>query len=214
MSHKRLIRSPDTQRKNRIPPNQRLTEKLPVLHFGTVPTIDTSNWAFRIFGKVGKEVELDYQEFMSLPRVKVLSDVHCVTGWSRLDNLWEGVSAFVVRQLADIDASARFVMIHAAGGYRTNLSLRDFFETDVLLATELDGGPLTPEHGHPVRLVVPRLYFWKSAKWVTGVEFMEDDQSGFWESAGYHDRGDPWKEERYSSPLGEKSKLSELKGNS
>jgi len=202
VSHESLIQSPDTQRKNRIPPNQRLTEKLPVLHFGAVPSIDISNWTFRIFGKVRKEVELHYQEFMSLPRVKILSDVHCVTGWSRLDNLWKGVSTFVLRQLADIDASVRFVMVHAAGGYTTNLSLRDFFETDVLFATECDGEVLTPDHGHPLRLVVPKLYFWKSPKWVTGVEFMEDDRPGFWESAGYHNRGDPWKEERYRSSPG------------
>lgn len=125
--------------------------------------------------------------------------MHCVTGWSKLDNLWEGVSTAEVRQLVAILPQARFVMVHSEGGFSTNLSLDDFFQPDVLFAMKHDGEPLQPEHGYPLRLVVPRLYLWKSAKWVLGVEFMDRDKPGFWESVGYHNHGDPWKEERYSS---------------
>ena len=132
-----------------------------------------------------------------MPKLKVLSDIHCVTGWSRLNNLWEGVSTGEIKKLAGILSDARFVIVRGAGGFTTNLALGDFFEADVLFATSHDGQLLTAEHGYPVRLVVPRLYFWKSAKWVTGVEFVSRDIPGFWESAGYHNHGDPWKEERY-----------------
>ena len=193
-----VIKSPDTERKDRVPPGQRLTEKWPALHYGSVPKIDIAQWVFNIFGLVEKERRLNYQEFTSLPRVKVFSDIHCVTSWSRLDNLWEGVGTSQIRQLAQILPEAKFVMVHSAGGFTTNLSLKDFFQPDVLFAIKHNNEPLTREHGYPVRLVVPRLYFWKSAKWVTGVEFMAEDRPGFWESHGYHNRGDPWKEERYS----------------
>jgi DMSO/TMAO reductase YedYZ molybdopterin-dependent catalytic subunit len=190
--------SPDTQRPNRIPSGQRGTEKWPVLHYGSVPDIKISSWTFAISGLVEKENKLSYEEFISLPIVKVLSDIHCVTTWSRLNNLWEGVSSRSFRELVRIRPEAQFVIVHAAGGFTTNLSLSDFFQPDVLFAVKHDGKALTPEHGYPVRLVVPRLYFWKSAKWATGLEFVEKDKPGFWESNGYHNHGDPWKEERYS----------------
>ena len=193
-----VIKSPDMERKDRVTPGQRLTEKWPALHYGSVPKIDIAEWVFNIFGLVERERRLSYQEFMSLPRVKVFSDIHCVTSWSRLDNLWEGVGTSQIRQLAQILPEAKFVMVHSAGGFTTNLSLSDFFQPDVLFAIKHNNEPLTREHGYPVRLVVPRLYFWKSAKWVTGVEFTAEDMQGFWESRGYHNRGDPWKEERYS----------------
>ncbi|KYK31786.1 MAG: sulfite oxidase-like oxidoreductase [Theionarchaea archaeon] len=192
------IISPDTKRKNRIPPGQRITDKWPVLHEGTVPYIDVATWTFTVTGLVEKERTLDFTEFAALPKVKVFSDIHCVTGWSKLDNLWEGVSTHVIKELVNILSEAKYVMVHAERGFTTNLSLQDFFAEDVLFAEKHDGEPLTPEHGYPVRLVVPRLYFWKSAKWVTGVEFIERDRPGFWESYGYHNHGDPWKEERYS----------------
>lgn len=195
---KDVIRSPDTERENRIPPGQKVTERWPVLHYGRVHSIDTSTWTFTISGLVKKEKTLGFEEFMALPRVKVLSDIHCVTGWSRLDNLWEGVSTSVILDVADIRAEAHYVMVHAAGGFTTNLTLSDFSAEDALFAVKHNGNRLAPEHGYPVRLVVPRLYFWKSAKWVTGVEFMAEDERGFWESHGYHNRGDPWKEERYA----------------
>ena len=193
-----VIKSPDTERKDRVPPGQRLTEKWPALHYGSVPKIDIAQWVFNIFGLVEKERRLSYQEFMSLPRVKVFSDIHCVTSWSKLDNLWEGVATSQIRQLVQILPQAKFVMVHSAGGFTTNLALSDFFQPDVLFAIKHNNEQLTREHGYPVRLVVPRLYFWKSAKWVTGVEFMAEDKPGFWESRGYHNHGDPWKEERYS----------------
>jgi DMSO/TMAO reductase YedYZ molybdopterin-dependent catalytic subunit len=197
MKEKELIRSPDTQRAKRVPPGQSVTEKWPVLHHGNVPDMDVSRWEFTISGLVEKELRLSYEEFMALPRVEVLSDIHCVTGWSKLDNLWEGVSTSVIRDMAKILPEAGFVIVHGAGDFTTNLTLNDFLEPDVLFAVKHDGITLTPEHGYPVRLVVPRLYFWKSAKWVVGVEFTAEDQPGFWESRGYHNRGDPWQEERY-----------------
>jgi DMSO/TMAO reductase YedYZ molybdopterin-dependent catalytic subunit len=193
----KIIKSPDTERENRVPPGQRLTEQWPALQHGSVPKIDIDKWEFRIFGLVAKEHVLSYAEFTALPQVKVFSDIHCVTGWSRLNNLWEGVSSGEIRKLVDILPEARFVMVHSVGGFTTNIPLDDFFQPDVLFALKHDGAPLTADHGGPARLVVPRLYFWKSAKWVAGVEFMAKDKRGFWEEGGYHIHGDPWKEERY-----------------
>ena len=193
-----IIRSPDTQRVNRIPPGQKLTDKFPVLHHGSVINVDTGKWKFSIFGLVDKPCELSFTEFSGLKRVKVFADIHCVTTWSKLNTLWEGPSTSVIKELVHIKPEAGFVVVHAAGSFTTNLPLADFFETDVLFAMKYDDKPLSPEHGFPVRLVVPRLYFWKSAKWVTGVEFVAADRPGFWESAGYHNHGDPWREERYS----------------
>jgi DMSO/TMAO reductase YedYZ molybdopterin-dependent catalytic subunit len=194
----KIILSPSIKRKDRIPPGQKVVEEWPVLHHGSVPVIDASKWIFKISGMVEREKTLDFKEFISLPGVKVISDVHCVTGWSKIDNLWEGVSTLAIKDLVNILPKAKFVIVHSAGGFTTNLSLEDFFQEDVLFAIKHNGKPLTPEHGYPVRLVVPRLYFWKSAKWVVGIEFVENDRPGFWESRGYHNRGDPWKEERYS----------------
>jgi DMSO/TMAO reductase YedYZ molybdopterin-dependent catalytic subunit len=192
-----IIRSPDTGRKIRIPPGQYLTDKWPVLHYGSVPRIDKNKWSLKIFGLVEKERVISYAEFLSLPQVKVFSDIHCVTTWSRLDNLWEGVSTSELRNLVKIAPAAKFVIVHGAPSFSTNLSMADFFEPDVVLALKHNSESLSADHGAPVRLVVPRLYFWKSAKWVTGVEFVEKDKPGFWESSGYHNHGDPWTEERY-----------------
>jgi len=197
VGEEKIIRSPDTERAKRVPPGQRLTEKFPVLHHGDVPRIDVSKWTFRIWGLVERERKLSYEEFLSLPQVKVFSDVHCVTGWSKLDNTWEGVSAQAMKELVKILPEAKFVIVHCYAGFTTNLTLEDFFQPDVLFAVKHNGELLTPEHGYPLRLVVPRLYFWKSAKWVEGVEFAAKGRKGFWESRGYHNHGDPWKEERY-----------------
>ena len=194
-----IIYSPDTQRADRIPPGQYETENWPVLQYGGVPQIDTSDWTFTISGLVENEVMLNHSEFMKLPMVKVFSDIHCVTTWSRLDNLWEGPSSQTIMDLAGIKPEAKYVIVKAHGGFTTNLTLADFLEEDVLFAVKHDNQPLGPRHGAPVRLVVPRLYFWKSAKWVTGLEFTEEDHPGFWESIGYHNHGDPWIEERYQS---------------
>lgn len=198
MKKEGIIRSPDVKRKDRIPPGQRVTDHWPVLQYGYVYKIDPSRWTFTISGLVKKERKLDYKEFTSLPHVKVLSDIHCVTGWSLFDNLWDGVSTSVIKELVVLKPEAKFVIVHSEGGFTTNLSIDDFSQPDVLFAVKHNEETLTPEHGHPVRLVVPRLYFWKSAKWVTGVEFTADDRPGFWETRGYHNRGDPWKEERYT----------------
>ncbi len=193
-----IIVSPDTQRQNRVPPGQRLTDKWPVLHYGLVPNVDTSKWTFSIRGLVKEERVLSCQDFASLPQIRVFSDIHCVTGWSRLSNLWEGVSTGVMRELTSMLPEAQFVIVHSVGGFTTNLTLSDFFEPDALFAVKHNDQTLTPEHGYPVRLVVPRLYFWKSAKWVIGIEFTARDVPGFWESRGYHNHGDPWRQERYS----------------
>jgi DMSO/TMAO reductase YedYZ molybdopterin-dependent catalytic subunit len=198
MERSDIIVSADTRRTNRIPPGQRLLSSWPVFHYGPVPEVDPAKWRFRIWGLVGKERELTFEEFAALPQVTVLSDIHCVTHWSKLDNHWTGVSTCLLRELAGPDPSARFVMVHGAGDFTTNLPVEDFFEPDCLFALAYDGKPLTAEHGSPVRLVVPKLYFWKSAKWATGVEFIAHDRPGFWEMHGYHMHGDPWKEERFS----------------
>ena len=198
MTPQDVIISPDTLRQNRVPPGQRLIKNWPVLHYGGVPRISANNWNLRLFGLVEEECNLSYREFLALPRARVLSDVHCVTGWSRLDNQWEGVLTTTLKVLVRIMPEARFAIVHAEGNFTTNLLLEDFFGEDVIFAISHDGIAISPEHGYPVRLVVPRLYFWKSAKWVTGIEFTAEDRPGFWESHGYHNRGDPWKEERYS----------------
>jgi DMSO/TMAO reductase YedYZ molybdopterin-dependent catalytic subunit len=192
-----VIISSDTRRGNRVPPGQRLVQSWPVLHAGKIPPFDKDDWKFRIFGLVEEEVVLTLDQFRDLPMVKVYSDIHCVTGWSMLDMLWEGVSAREIRKLVSISPKAEFVMVHAAGGYTTNLPLEDFFQEDVLFAHRVNRKDLAEEHGYPVRLVVPKLYFWKSAKWANGLEFMENDRPGFWETHGNHMHGDPWKEERY-----------------
>ncbi len=191
------IISPDVRRKERIPPGQYLTKDWPVLHHGQVPAIDFKDWRFRISGLVGQEKSFTLEEFQGLPRVRVFSDIHCVTTWSRLDNLWEGVSAGCFRDLIQIMPEARFVMVHGENDFTTNIPMEDFFQEDVLFAFKHDGRELSPGHGGPVRLVVPRLYFWKSAKWVKGLEFMAGDRPGYWERNGYHMHGDPWLEERY-----------------
>jgi DMSO/TMAO reductase YedYZ molybdopterin-dependent catalytic subunit len=197
MQDPKTIISPDTQRSQRVPPGQRLTDKWPVLHYGSVPKTDTAKWSFKIYGLVDKARTLTYSEFTSLPTIKVFSDVHCVTTWSKLDNLWEGISTNELKNMVRIDPKAHFVIVHAEGNFTTNLTLDDFFQEDVLFALKHNNEVISAEHGGPVRLMVPRLYFWKSAKWVNGIEFREKDQPGFWESNGYHNHGDPWKEERY-----------------
>ena len=192
----RTIISPDTKRSNRIPPGQHLADNWPVLHHGRIPRLDTK-WTFRIFGLVDREVVLTKKDFFQLPRTRVFSDIHCVTTWSLLDNYWEGVSSLTIKDLVKISTKAKYAMIHAHENFTTNIPLVDLFQEDVLMAFSHNGKALNAPHGAPVRLVVPRLYFWKSAKWVTGIEFMEKDRAGFWERNGYHMHGDPWKEERY-----------------
>jgi DMSO/TMAO reductase YedYZ molybdopterin-dependent catalytic subunit len=195
-----VIVSPDANRGQRIPPGQSRTKKWPVLDASGPPQLDLERWRFGISGLVGKNVEWTWQEFLALPRHKVFADFHCVTRWSRLGNLWEGVTTReLVRLAGGARPDARFVMVHGYDdGWTTNLPIDDFLAEDALVAILHDGEPLTLEHGGPARLIVPRLYAWKSAKWVAGVELIEKDKPGFWEANGYHMRGDPWREERYS----------------
>jgi DMSO/TMAO reductase YedYZ molybdopterin-dependent catalytic subunit len=183
----------------RLPPGQVATDKWPVLHYGTVPKVDLSRWDLRVYGLAERPQTWTWQEFQSLPRVEVRSDIHCVTRWSRFDNLWEGVSLREVLRRAEVKPEARFAIIHAERGYTTNLPLSELDHDDVLLADKHDGKELAPEHGWPLRLVVPRRYFWKSAKWVRALEITAQDRPGFWEQNGYHNEADPWKEERFSA---------------
>lgn len=187
----------DSHLARRTPPGQALTRRFPVLHYGAVPDLRLADWSFRLFGLVAEPRALSWEEFLALPRVTLTADFHCVTGWSRLDNTWEGVRTRDVAALVSVSPEARFVMVHGANDYTTNLPLDEFFGDDCLFALRHDGADLTPEHGGPMRLVVPRLYAWKSAKWCTGIEFLAADRPGFWERNGYHMHGDPWREERY-----------------
>ena len=193
-----VVVSPDTRRAERIPPRQARTRKWPVLDAYGAPTIDLAQWRFEVTGLVGAPVSFCWQEFQRLPRVEVFADFHCVMRWSRLGNLWEGVATREILQRAQALPEARYVLVHACdNGWSTNLPLEEFLAEDALFADIHDGEPLTAEHGGPLRLIVPRLYAWKSAKWVRGIELLAEDRAGFWEQGGYHMHGDPWKEERF-----------------
>ncbi len=194
-----MIVSPDTQRENRVPPGQSQTLKWPVLDAFGPPRISTAEWKLSLSGLVNQPIDFTWEQFCELPRVKVFADFHCVTRWSRLSNVWEGVS---VRELMEraggAKAEARYVVAYGYdGGWTTNLPFSEFLVEDALVATHHDGEPLTLEHGAPARLIVPRLYAWKSAKWLGGLEFLPEDRAGFWERNGYHMHGDPWAEERF-----------------
>ena len=186
------------EQQERTPPGQRVTEKFPILHAGSVPKFDEEKWDFRVEGHVENPITLTWREFQDLPKVVVTSDFHCVTGWSKLDNEWEGVRFKKVVELARPKDGARFVTIVAEEGYTTSLPLEDMLDEDVLLATRFEGEPLPSEHGGPLRLVVPKKYAYKSAKWVRRIVFTEEKELGYWEKRGYSDSADPWKEERYS----------------
>ena len=196
------IISSDTLREMRLPPGQALTRKWPVLHAGETPIYKNlaKEWNLFIFGLVKQQKTFSYAEFFALPRVEVLADMHCVTRWSKLDNRWEGVATKELLNHVEPKPEAKFVMVHCEQGFTTNLPISDFLADDALFAMKHNGVDLEPDHGYPVRLVIPKLYAWKSAKWVRGIEFMADDRPGFWEEwqhGGYHMRGDPWTEERF-----------------
>jgi len=182
----------------RLPPNQADIGAFRILSIHGVPRTDPKDWRLRIFGEVEEEKALTYSDVLDLPRERVKADVHCVEGWSVLDTEWEGFSTRELKNVTEIKDSARFVVVYCADGYTTNLRLEDFFADDSLLAYMLNGKELSAEQGYPLRLVVPKLYFWKSAKWVNGIEFSATDRKGYWEQRGYHNHGDPWKEERFS----------------
>lgn len=182
----------------RLPPGQIVTEKWPVLHHGTVPVVELARWDLVLDGLVERPQRWTWDEFQRLPRTQVHSDIHCVTRWSRYDNSWDGVSLRTVMSLAAPKPEGRFAILHAEAGFTTNLPLSELLQDDVLLADRHDGLPLSPEHGWPLRLVVPRRYFWKSAKWIRRIEVTGRDEPGFWERNGYHNDADPWREERFS----------------
>ena len=181
----------------RLPPGQVLTKKWPVLHYGMVPDVDTRTWTFEVNGLVDRPFTLSWDELLALPQTSVRCDIHCVTTWSRFDNTFEGVSVQLLLERAGLRPEAQFCVVTAEQGFTTNLPLGDLNRPENLIALKHDGDPLTPEHGGPARLLVPHLYFWKSAKWVRGLTLLDMDVPGFWEQNGYHMRGDPWTEERY-----------------
>ena len=188
-----VIVSPDTRRDVRIPPGQTRTRKWPVLDAHGTPELDPEAWRFEVGGLVERPLGWSLDEFLQLPPSKVYADFHCVTRWSRLDNLWGGVSTRTVAEMAGVRPEAKFVVAEAYDhGWTTNLPVEYFLAEDSLFAWSNDGRPIPPEHGGPVRLVVPQLYAWKSAKWVRGVRFLAEDSAGFWEEGGYHMRGLPW----------------------
>ncbi|HYB90786.1 MAG TPA: sulfite oxidase-like oxidoreductase [Candidatus Binataceae bacterium] len=186
------------QLQRRLPPGQTLTDKFPVLSYGPAPRFNPKTWDFRVIGLVEEPLRMTYEEFRALPQSRQVSDFHCVTAWSRLDNTWEGVKVSELMKRVKLKPQARFVFIHCDGGYSANLPLGEFLDDDVMLAHRHEGRDLTADHGFPLRLVVPKLYGWKSAKWVRALEFTDIDHRGFWEVRGYHNHGDPWLEERYS----------------
>jgi DMSO/TMAO reductase YedYZ molybdopterin-dependent catalytic subunit len=182
---------------SRLPPGQYLTEKWPVLHAGTVPQTDLATWDFKVYGEVEEPVTLSYDELKVLPQTEITTDIHCVTRWSRFDTSFRGVHWRELAKLVRPKPSARFVVAHAEQGFTANLPLAALEEDDALIAWAADGEDLTPEHGWPLRLVVPSRYFWKSAKWLRGLELLDHDEPGFWERYGYNNNADFWLEQRY-----------------
>lgn len=187
----------EMKKNGRLPPGQSLTLKWPVLHYGSVPRFDPAKWDFKLWGLVEQPVRLTWEEFSKLPRVHKKSDFHCVTRWSRFENEWEGVGFQEVLKLVQLKVEAKYVLVHAEQGFTANVPLADLNRDDVLFATHHDGEPLSPDHGFPLRLIVPHLYAWKSVKWVRGLEFLDHEVAGFWEQNGYHMYGDPFKEQRF-----------------
>jgi DMSO/TMAO reductase YedYZ molybdopterin-dependent catalytic subunit len=189
-------RQPSTA--NRLPPGQHLVTDFPVLSAGPTPRPPLERWTFTLEGLVGAPVSWTWNEFRQLPRQQFTVDIHCVTTWTKLDTRWEGVSVDTLLEHVELDRAARYVVAFCDGGYTTNMPLADVLNGQAFVADTYAGQPLAPEHGGPARLVVPHLYFWKSAKWVRGLRLLDRDRPGFWESLGYNNHGDPWKEERYS----------------
>jgi DMSO/TMAO reductase YedYZ molybdopterin-dependent catalytic subunit len=193
-----LTGRPDAEHRNRLPPGQREVKTWPVLDLGVQPDVKPENWRLQVLGLVENPVALTLPQFLALPQTELVSDIHCVTAWSRFDNRWRGVASRTLLELVKPKPEARHIVFHSYDGYTTNVRLEVFADGDVLLAHSWEGKQLAREHGGPVRVVIPRWYFWKSAKWVTRIVFHAEDHPGFWEIRGYHNDGDPWNEERYS----------------
>jgi len=183
----------------RLPPGQSLTLKWPVLHYGSIPRFDPDRWDLRAYGLVEASLRLTWGEFNAMPKTQLTSDFHCVTRWSRFNNTWEGVAFRELLKHVVLKPGAAYVLVHAEQGFTANIPLADLDRAEPLLATHHDGQPLTPEHGYPLRLIVPHLYAWKSVKWVRALEFLAMDAPGFWEKNGYHMYGNPWKEQRFNN---------------
>jgi DMSO/TMAO reductase YedYZ molybdopterin-dependent catalytic subunit len=193
----RLLTGTHADRGTRLPPGQREVKNWPVLDLGVQPSVPVKTWRLDVDGLVGNPISWSWAEFARHADVEMISDIHCVTAWSRFDNHWTGMKTKALLDIVQPKPEARFVIEHSADGYTTNVPLADFAGDDVLLAHSWAGKPLAREHGGPVRLVLPKLYLWKSAKWLTRLEFVAADRACFWEQRGYHMRGDPWAEERY-----------------
>lgn len=194
---KRREQEKQVKSEGRLPPGQSLTQKFPVLTYGPNPPFDPQTWDFRVFGEVDTEMRWTWEEFLALPTQTQTCDIHCVTRWSKFDTVWEGVPFTELIKLFGVKPTAQYVIAHCDYGYTTNLPLEAMMDDDVLLAYKYDGKFLEPDHGFPVRTLVPKRYFWKSAKFLRGLEFSPVDKPGFWEVNGYHNNGDPWTEERY-----------------
>ncbi|HYW21730.1 MAG TPA: sulfite oxidase-like oxidoreductase [Nodularia sp. (in: cyanobacteria)] len=197
----KFFHKPNEEEQKRVPPGQHLAKGFPVLTYGETPQISTEEWEFRVWG-VAKPAILSWSDLMALPQHEFTSDFHCVTHWSKLDVKWTGIKVTDFMSLIEVYPQAVHVMEHCNGGYTTNISIEDFLREDNFFAIKLFSEALTTEHGGPLRLVVPHLYAWKSAKWINGLEFLSKKELGFWELNGYHSRGEPWKQERYSSGFG------------
>ena len=189
------VARPDSER---LPPGQHVVRDWPVLDLGNQPSVPVENWRLRVSGAVETPVLWDWPTFLAQTQTRQTTDIHCVTTWSRYDNQWDGVATRALLEVVDPTPEATHVVLHGHDGYTTNLPLEDFAAPDAILAHSWQGAPLTREHGGPMRLIVPHLYLWKSAKWLETIEFVAADRPGFWEVRGYHDRGDPWTEQRYS----------------
>ncbi len=190
----------DAAHKERIPPGQYETRDFPVLSAGPTPQTQLDRWTFSINGEIAEGLKLTWNEFLQLPSESITVDIHCVTKWTKLDTKWKGVAVETLLEKIDLEGNAeiKHLIAYAKGGYTTNIPLTDVLNKNAWVVYEYDGKPLTPEHGGPARLLVPHLYFWKSAKWIESFKLVKEDRPGFWESAGYHNYGDPWKEQRYA----------------
>jgi DMSO/TMAO reductase YedYZ molybdopterin-dependent catalytic subunit len=194
----KFFQKPEAEMSDRIPPGQYLAKGFPVLTYGETPTINREDWEFKVWGLATPKT-LHWDDFMAMPQSNFTADFHCVTRWSKLDVQWTGIKVTDFMQHIEVDPQAVHIMEHCYGGYTTNISMADFVKEENFFAHTLFGEPLPADHGGPMRLVVPHLYAWKSAKWINGLEFLNQEQLGFWERNGYHKRGEPWAEERYSS---------------
>lgn len=187
--------------KHRVPPGQTVTDRFPILHEGEVPQYDMSTWSIKVFGEVEQELIFTFDQLMNMPQTNVTCDIHCVTRWSKLDTNWTGIAFKDLLPLLGVKPNAKYVMVYGDSDYTTNIPLKDLMHDNILLAHSFEQEPLTEKHGGPMRLIVPHLYFWKSVKWITGLEFMNEDAPGFWEQNGFHMYGEPFAEQRFSGEI-------------